>query len=111
MSYEIDLNSIKDFFELNGYDWEGEVIDSTTGEVRMAAIEDFFGAHLPLLKFNDRVKGVAIDNPYFTLGLFVTDGKFELYDHKSDTREQNDQLVLYDDLSMEWQTYNLQMNR
>ena len=106
---EIDLNNIKEFFKLNGYDWDCLVVDHSTGQIRPANSEDFVDVELPTLKFNDKVKNILIDEPYFALDLFVTVGKFELYSYRPGRHGEVDQQILYDDLSIEWQTYNSQM--
>ena len=116
----LNLKYTKEFYALEDVSLEiddgesvafvGEAESGKTTLLRvLAKLEDFDSVHLPSLKFNDRVKGVIIDNPYFTLDLLVTDGRFELYDYRPGKHGENDQAILYDDLSMEWQTYTTQI--
>ena len=113
-STELDLNDIKDFFEANGYDWSFNVIDKKTNTKRNAQPQDFNVVDkngivrfnkLPILVFAGSTNESFSRSEEFYLALLVTDGRFELYQTMPGESAKDFKPSLYDDLSMEYQTY------
>ena len=118
MAFEVDVKTIDDFFQANGYNWSLEVIDRKSGARRDAKAKDFSVvdesgivnmAKMPILIFGSSAHETYPRSEEFALGLLVTESKFELYEPTKGKKKGEVLFSLYDDeLSFGWQTFQSQ---